>query len=141
MGLENIRDDKGDFKTWAWTGDVRGLVNAVASGDARLGFVLDKKSGAKISMNISDGPPEGWGSRHYEPFYIESPDGEIIYDAYNRKEAVTILSNIRKGMEYPDMGVASLYPPGKKYPTKKKHAKKKKARREPPEISRISVGW
>ena len=25
-------------KQWEWTGDVRGLVNAVGSGDARLGF-------------------------------------------------------------------------------------------------------
>lgn len=83
-----------------WLGSVRGLVSAVGDGDARLGFVVDVASGAKISMNISgaDEPAE-------EPFYIESPDGQDIYDAYSRKEAVMILSNIRKGREYPDQPV------------------------------------
>lgn len=94
MGLS--WNDKG--KQWEWEGSVRGLVAAVGDGDARLGFVLDKKSGAKISMNISDLPyPEAT-----EPFYVESPDGDNLYDAGDRKEAVKLLTNARKGMKYLD---------------------------------------
>ena len=98
-------------KQWEWDGNVRDLVNVVGNGDARLGFVVDKKSGAKIAMNI-DGVDE-YGV-DIEPFYIESPDGDNMYDAYNRKEAVKLLTNIRKGMKYPDLDTASLYPPKRK---------------------------
>lgn len=101
MGLY-IVDKDGKFDHWEWEGGVRDLVAAVGSGDARLGFVVDKKSGAKISMNMSDVPDPGYKGV-FEPFYIESPDGENLYDAYNRKEAIMILSNIRKGVKGPDM--------------------------------------
>ena len=81
-------------RQWEWEGSVRNLVATVGDGDARLGSVLDKKSGAKISMNISELPyPEAT-----EPFYVESPDGENLYDAGNRKEAVKLLTNARKGI-------------------------------------------
>jgi hypothetical protein len=82
-------------RQYEWEGDVRGLVNTVGNGDARLRFVLDKKSGAKISMNISGTDDE----EATEPFYIESPDGENLYDAGNRKEAVKMLTNIRAGRD------------------------------------------
>jgi len=85
-------------RQWEWEGSVRNLVAAVGDGDARLGFVLDKKSGAKISMNINDLPyPEAT-----EPFYMESPDGENLYDAGNRREAIKLLTNARKGVKYLD---------------------------------------
>lgn len=85
-------------RQWEWEGSVRNLVAAVGDGDARLGFVLDKKSGAKIAMNISDvdqdnpelGPPT------YEPFYVLARDGENMYDAYNRKEAIEMLNTARE---------------------------------------------
>lgn len=97
MGLY-IVDKDGKFDHWEWEGSVRGLVNAVGSGDARLGFVVDKKSGAKISMNISELPdPEAT-----EPFYVESPDGENMYDAGNKREAIALLTNARKGMKHLD---------------------------------------
>ena len=97
MGLY-IVDKDGKFDHWEWEGSVKGLVDAVGDGDARLGFVVDKKSGASISMNISDvdednpelGPPT------YEPFYVLARDGENMYDAYNRKEAVEMLNTARK---------------------------------------------
>lgn len=82
-----------------WTGNVRDLVATVARSDARTTYV-DGVTGAKIRINI-DGL-EGATERD-EPFYIESPNGEDLYDAYNRKEAVMILSNIRKGKKFPDM--------------------------------------
>lgn len=105
MGLSwNDKD-----RQWEWEGSVRNLVATVGGGDARLGFVLDKKSGAKISMNINDVPEPGYKGT-FEPFYIESPDGDNMYDAYNRKEAIKILSNIRKGVKYPDMDTASMFP-------------------------------
>ena len=61
---------------------------------------MDAKTGARIRINIDgvDYDPQ-WGEP--EPFYI-SHDG-YLYDAYNRKEARMILSNIRKGVKYPDM--------------------------------------
>ena len=79
-------------------GNVSDLVNRVAASDARATFI-DSKTGARIRINIDglDGATE-----QDEPFYIESPDGENLYDAYNRKEARMILSNIRKGRKYPD---------------------------------------
>ena len=87
-----------DKRQWEWEGSVRGLVAAVGDGDARLVSVLDKKSGAKISMNISDvdednpelGPPT------YEPFYVLARDGVNMYDAYNRKEAIEMLNTARE---------------------------------------------
>ena len=86
-------------KQWEWEGDVRGLVNAVGSGDARLGFVVDKKSGAKISMNIS-GTDDEYAT---EPFYVESSNGENLFDAGNRKEVVNMLMAARKGEQDLDM--------------------------------------
>lgn len=82
-----------------WTGSVKDLVDAVGDSDARRGPIVDAKSGAKIWMNLdgSDDPDAT------EPFYIESPDGDNLYDANNRREAEMILSNIRKGEEYPDL--------------------------------------
>lgn len=96
-------------RQWEWEGSVRDLVTAVGNGDARLGLVLDKKSGAKISMNMNDVPEPGYKGT-FEPFYVESPDGDNVYDAYNRKEAIKLLSNIRKDMKYPDMDTASMFP-------------------------------
>ena len=95
MGLE-YNESK---KQWEWEGSVQGLVSAVGNGDARLGFVVDKKSGAKVAMNINGTDDE----MATEPFYIESPDGDNLYDASNRREAVSILVGIRRGDEYPDM--------------------------------------
>ena len=79
-----------------WTGNIRDLVATVAGSDARATYV-DGVTGAKIRINIDglDGATE-----RDEPFYIEY--GENLYDAYNRKEAVMILSNIRKGRKFPD---------------------------------------
>lgn len=85
-------------REYVWHGGVRELVNTVGDGDARLGFVRDSASGARIAMNISDiadDDDEGeYGS--FEPFYIESPDGENLDDAYNRREAVQMLMDWRK---------------------------------------------
>ena len=83
-----------------WKGNVRDLVNYVAGTDARE-TVIDARTGAKIRINI-DGIDEDPSYGVAEPFYIESPDGENLYDAYNRKEARMILSNIRKGKRDPD---------------------------------------
>lgn len=125
MGLY-IVDKDGKFDHWEWEGSVRELVRAVGNGDARLGFVVDRQSGAKISMNMNDVPEPGYKGV-FEPFYIESPDGETMYDAYNRREAITLLSNIRKGMKYPDMGVASSFPAKWQRPQKTAKGKKGKA--------------
>ncbi len=78
-----------------WDGSVKDLVNTVAGSDARATYV-DTKTGAKIRINIDSAEEET-----DEPFYIEH--GENLYDAHNRKDAVMILSNIRKGKKYPDM--------------------------------------
>jgi hypothetical protein len=78
-----------------WTGNVRDLVTEVAGSDARSTYV-DKATGAKIRINIEGGDFKETD----EPFYIEY--GENLYDATNRKEAMSILSNIRKGERYPD---------------------------------------
>ena len=80
-------------RRYEWTGSVRNLVAAVGDGDARLGFVVDLKSGAKISMNIS-GSDDPMAT---EPFLVESPDSENLYDASNRAEAVKLLFNARRG--------------------------------------------
>jgi hypothetical protein len=78
--------------------NVKDIVQYTAGTDARE-TVIDGKTGAKIRINI-DGVDEDpqWGTQ--EPFYIEH--GDNLYDAYNRKEAVMILSNIRKGDKFPD---------------------------------------
>jgi hypothetical protein len=94
MGLSwNDKD-----KQWEWEGSVRNLVAAVGNGDARLGFVLDKKSGAKISMNIDD----DFGGRATEPFYVLASDGENMYDAWDRREAAQMLTNARDDMKHLD---------------------------------------
>lgn len=114
MGLYIVGKD-GEFDHWEWEGSVRGLVDAVGDGDARLGFVVDKKSGAKIAMNISDLPyPEAT-----EPFHVESPDGENLYDAGNRREAVKLLTNARKGIRELDIDL---------YEAPKRRKKRGKAR-------------
>ena len=100
-----------------WVGNVRDLVRAVAGSDARTTYI-DTKTGAKIRINIDSAEEET-----DEPFYIESPDGENLYDAHNRKEAIMILSNIRKGKKYPDM------PDEPKPKTKKGKAKRTRAKK------------
>ncbi len=101
-----------------WVGNVRDLVRAVAGSDARATYI-DTKTGAKIRINIDGGDFE----ENDEPFYIESPDGENLYDAYNRKDAIMILSNIRKGKKYPDQ------PDEPKPKTKKKKVKRSRAKK------------
>lgn len=102
-----------------WTGNVKDLVDHVASSDARETFI-DMRTGAKIRINIDgvDVDPQ-WGPA--EPFYIESPDKENLYVAYDRKEARMILSNIRKGEKYPDCPSDT--------PRTAKSSKKKRAKR------------
>lgn len=101
-----------------WTGSVRDLVATVASSDARTTYI--DKSGAKIRINIDGGDFKETD----EPFYIKSSDGENLYDAYDRKEAVMILSNIRKGKKYPDM---PDYEPKRKSTKPKSKRKSKKS--------------
>lgn len=113
-----------------WTGNVRDLVNRVASSDARETFI-DAKSGAKIRINI-DGVDEDEAYGKAEPFYIESPDGDNLYDAYDRKEAVMILSNIRRGEKYPDMPSAA--------PKRKRVAKQKPRRKSHKQTSSGMMG-
>jgi len=69
-----------------WSGSVKDLVKKVAYSDARYS-AIDTKSGAHVQLNLSD----------KVLMYIESPDGENLYDAYNQKEARQILSALRKG--------------------------------------------
>jgi hypothetical protein len=94
-------------RRWEWEGSVEDLVDTVGSSDARLGFVMDRKSGAKVAMNIDgicdpDAP---------EPFFVESPDGENLYDAWDRREAARLLTNARRGMKYiDDMGAPKPQP-------------------------------
>jgi len=96
MPIKVVYEKNGEFDHNEWTGTVTDLVNTVGSSDARLGPVTDKISGAKIWMNIdSDPDPEYRGVK--EPFYIESPDGDNLYDARNRREAIMMLRNIRQG--------------------------------------------
>jgi hypothetical protein len=117
MGLEYYEK----AKRWEWEGNLRDLVAAVGNGDARMGFVLDKKSGAKIAVNIdgTDEPAE-------EPFYIESPDGENMHDAYNRKEAIKMLENARAGRDVDDDAPATA-----KRTKKKSRAKKSRSSATP----------
>ena len=112
-----------------WTGSVGDLVNRVGWSDARETFV-DAKTGAKIGINIGglDGATE-----QDEPFYIEH--GENLYDAYNRKEAIMILSNIRKGKRFPDM------PDDSKPKSKRSSKAKSKSRKRgsPPSLRAVRL--
>ncbi len=100
-----------------WTGNVRDLVRYASGTDARE-TVVDAKTGAKISINIGGGDFEETD----EPFYIEH--GGELYDAYNRKNAVMILSNIRKGKKDPD------FPENPKPKRKRKSTPKRKGRKQ-----------
>ncbi len=108
-------------RQYEWTGSVRDLVSAVGSGDARLGFVVDKASGAKISMNINGTDDE----EATEPFYIEAPDGDNLYDAGNRKEAVNMLTAARRGERDLDMFIYESPKPKSK--PKAKSTRKKRS--------------
>lgn len=113
-------------RQWEWEGSVKELVDAVGDGDARLGFVLDRKSGARVSMDMSsvdESDPEH-GTPGYEPFHVESPDHDNLYDARNRREAVALLTNIRKGMKYPDTDGVYTAPARKPKPKRKKPSPK-----------------
>jgi hypothetical protein len=68
-----------------WTGSVKDLVRKVAYSDARYSAI--DKSGAHVNLNLDSDCL----------MYIESPDGENVYEAMNQKEARQILSAIRKG--------------------------------------------
>ena len=82
------------------SGSVRDIVNYTAGTDARE-TVVDAKTGAKIRINIDGGGYDEDTGEIGEPFYIEH--GDNLYDAFDRKEAMMILSNIRKGKQFPDM--------------------------------------
>ncbi len=69
-----------------WTGSVKDLVDKVANSDARYS-AIDAKSGAHVHLNLDS----------VCLIFIESPDGENLYDAQNQKEARHILSCLRKG--------------------------------------------
>jgi len=97
------------------SGSVRDIVSYTAGTDARE-TVVDAKTGAKIRIDLSGAYDEEmgvWG----EPFTIEH--GDNVYDAFDRKEAIMILSGIRRGLPYPDMPESSGNKP-------KKVSKKKK---------------
>lgn len=72
-----------------WTGSVKDLVRKIAHSDARYS-AIDTKSGAHIRLNLDSDAL----------MYIESPDGENLYDALNQREARQILSTLRKGEEW-----------------------------------------
>lgn len=101
-----------------WTGSIRDMVARVASSDARYA-AYDAETGAVLTINISDVPEEG-GPSTFEPFYIAH--GDDLYDAYNRKEAVQILLNIRAGMKNPD-DLSQKRPKSVKKPRKQKAGK------------------
>ena len=82
------------------SGSVKDIVNYTAGTDARE-TVVDAKTGAKIRINIDGGGYDEDTGEMGEPFYIEH--GDNLYDAFDRKEAMMILSNIRKGKQFPDM--------------------------------------
>ncbi len=112
---------------------VKDIVNYAAGTDARE-TVVDKQTGAKISINISDVDEGGIGDE-FEPFYIEH--GDNFYDPETRKEAEMILSNIRAGKKYPDMpddNERVMFPSDVKVVAVKPKRSKGKARsrREPP---------
>ena len=108
-----------------WTGSVRDMVLYAAGTDARE-TVVDARTGAKVRINIDSGGYDEDTMKMGEPFYIEH--GDNLYDAFDRKEAVMILSNIRKGRQYPDMPDSS---PKKK----RKSGKKKSGKRSSPSVS------
>ena len=82
------------------SGSVRDIVNYTMRTDARE-TVVDTKTGARIRINIDGGGYDQDTGEIGEPFYIEH--GDNLYDAFDRKEAMMILSNIRKGKKFPDM--------------------------------------
>ena len=82
------------------SGSVRDIVNYTAGTDARE-TVVDAKTGAKIRIDIDGAGYDEDTGKMGEPFYIEH--GDNLYDAFDRKEAMMILSNIRKGKQFPDM--------------------------------------
>src|SRR3990172_10633764 len=82
------------------SGSVRDIVNYTAGTDARE-TVVDTQTGAKIRIDIDSGGYDEDTGKIGEPFYIEY--GDNLYDAFDRKEAIMILSNIRKGKQFPDM--------------------------------------
>lgn len=82
------------------SGSIRDIVNYTAGTDARE-TVVDAKTGAKIRIDIDSGGYDEDTGQMGEPFYIEH--GDNLYDAFDRKEAMMILSNIRKGRQFPDM--------------------------------------
>ncbi len=91
------------------SGSVRDIVNFAAGTDARA-EVVDEKTGATIRIDISgDDAEEG-----DEPFLIEHNDD--YFNVFNRREAVMVLSNIRKGRRHPDMPD----PPRQRKPSKRK---------------------
>ena len=82
------------------SGSGRDIVAYTSGTDARE-TVVDAKTGAKIRLNIDGGGYDQDTGEIGEPFYIEH--GDNLYDAFDRKEAMMILSNIRKGKKFPDM--------------------------------------
>ena len=67
-----------------WTGSVKDLVRKVTYSDARYSAI--DKSGAWVCLNLDSDAL----------MYIESPDGENMYDARNQKEARGILAGLRR---------------------------------------------
>ena len=99
------------------SGSVKDIVNRTAGTDARE-TIVDARTGAKIRLNIDGGGYDEDTGEMGEPFYIEH--GENLYDAFDRKEAIMILSNIRRG-ENPDMPVTKpKSAPRKRKPTSKR---------------------
>lgn len=84
--MEKYDPYKEDPHAEHWTGSVKDLVQKVAYSDARYS-AIDVKSGAHVRLNLDNDAL----------MYIESPDGENLYDARNQKEARRILSILRKG--------------------------------------------
>jgi len=68
-----------------WTGSVKDLVRKVAYSDARYS-AIDTKSGAHVTLNLSD----------EILMFVETGDGENMYDAYSQREARKILAGLRR---------------------------------------------
>ena len=83
--MENYNPYKEHPYAEHWTGSVINLVRKVAYSDARYSAI--DKSGAWVRLNLDSDAL----------MYIESPDGENVYEARNQKEARQLLSAIRKG--------------------------------------------
>ena len=83
--MENYNPYKEHPYAEHWTGSVKNLVRKVAYSDARYSAI--DKSGAWVRLNLDSDAL----------MYIESPDGENVYEARNQKEARQLLSAIRKG--------------------------------------------